>query len=164
MPGFPGTHLPLPFRLMTVPLLNRLIQRMQPSGEEGALEIAEILGERAAFEAHPSFVRANAANDDDPKSARAGQSEITAISTVRGWRPTFPIRSDELRELRHPTLLIWGEDDPIGNPDDVRDGVRSIPHARFETLGSGHLPYLTQPARCAQLIRETHSMGSTNAS
>lgn len=162
MPGFPGTHLPLPFRLMTVPLLNRLIQRMQPSGEEGALEIAEILGEREAFEAHPSFVRANAANDADPKAARAGQSEISAISTIRGWRPSFPIRSEELRELRHPTLLIWGENDPIGKPEDVRDGVRSIPQSRFETLGSGHLPYLAHPRRCAQFIRETHSMGSAN--
>jgi len=163
MPGFPGTHLPLPFRLMTVPLLNRLIQRLQPSGEEGALEIAEILGERAAFEAHPSFVRANAANDADPKAAKAGQSEIIAISTIRGWRPSFPIRSEELRELRHPTLLIWGADDPIGKPADVRDSVRSITQARFETLGSGHLPYLAQPAKCAELIREANSMGSANA-
>lgn len=160
--AFPGTRLPIPFKLLTVPLLNRFIQWMQKPDEEGVLEIAEIFGEREAFREHPSFIRANATHDADPKSAKAGLSEINALCSLRGWRPSCRLREDELRTLRHPTLLIWGAHDPIGNPGDVRDGVELIPKARFETVGSGHIPYLAHPERCAQLISEMCGIDSSD--
>lgn len=162
IPGFPGTRLPIPFKLLTVPLLNRFIQWMQKPDEEGVLEIAEIFGEREAFREHPSFLRANASHDANPKSAKAGLSEINALSSLRGWRPSFRVREDELRALRHPTLLIWGAHDPLGQPGDVRDGVELIPNARFETVGSGHIPYLAHPERCARLISEMCGIDSAD--
>lgn len=154
VPAFPGTRPPFPIRLLTVPLLNRVIQRLQKPDEEGVLDIAEIFGERDAIRDHPAFIRAIAAHERDSKSARAGFSEFNALLSVRGWHSSIRISEDELRNLQQPTTVIWGENDTLGGPDDVRDGVELIPDVRFETVDSGHIPYLAHPERCAQLIRE----------
>ena len=154
VPGFPGTRPPLPFRLLTLPLLNRVVQRLQPSGEEGVLEVVEIFGEREAVRERPAFLHANVALDADPKSAEAGFTEVNALMSIRGWRSPHRIRAEELRELAPPTLVIWGDHDPLGGPDDVRDGVASIPNARFETVDAAHIPFLAHAERCAELIRE----------
>lgn len=154
VPAFPGTQPPVPLRLLTVPLLGRLLQRLQKSGEEGVLDVAEVFGEREAIQDHPALVRALAAHEADPKSSAAGRSEFAALLSVRGWRPSMRLGEDELGRLRAPTSVVWGENDPLGRPGDVRAGVDSIPDARFETVDAGHMPFLGHPGRCAQVVRE----------
>lgn len=156
-PGFPGTRPPVPLRLLTVPLVDRLIRRLQKPGEAGVLDIAEVFGEREAIQNYPAFVQAIAAHEADPKAAKAGFSEFNALFSVRGWHPSIRLTEDELRNLQHPTTIIWGDHDPLGGPDDVRDSVDLIPDVRFETVDSGHIPYLAHPERCAQLIREARA-------
>lgn len=153
VPAFPGTRPPFPIRLLTVPLLNRVIQRMQKPDVEGVLDIAEIFGERDAIQDHPAFIQAIAAHERDPKSAKAGFSEFNALLSVRGWHSSIKIREDELQELQQPALVIWGDHDTLGGPDEVRDGVMMIPDVQFEPVDSGHIPYLAHPERCAELIR-----------
>lgn len=160
IPGFPGTRPPIPLRLLTVPLLNRLIQRLQKPGEEGVLDIAEIFGEREAIQDHPAFIQAIAAHEADPKATEAGFSEFNSLFSVRGWHSSIRISADELRNLQHPTTVIWGDHDPLGGPDDVRDGIDLFPNVRFETVDSGHIPYLAHPKRCAQIIREARDAGT----
>lgn len=72
---------------------------------------------------------------------------------VEWWHPSNRLRRDELGDLRHPATTIWGDHDPLAGPEDVRDGVESIPNVRFETVDSGHIPYLSYPERCAQFTR-----------
>lgn len=153
-PGFSGTRPPLPIRLMTVPGLNRVLQRLQKSGEEGVLDVAEIFGERDAIQDHPAVIQALAAHEDDPKAAEAGMSEFNALLSIRGWRSSVRIGEAELRELEPPTAMVWGDHDTLGEPDDVRASVESVEGVRFETVAAGHFPYLAHPERCAQLIRE----------
>lgn len=150
--GFPGTRPPLKLRLMTVPLLKQLLQRMQRPDEEGILTVAEIFGERDAVAANPTLTQAMVAHERDPKSSRAGVSELSAFFSIRGWHPSIRLRDGELCDVQQPTLLIWGADDPIGSPDDVRAGVESIPDARFEVVPTAHAPFLTYPGRCGELI------------
>lgn len=154
VPGFPGTSVPLPYRLLTVPLANRLLIRLQRSGEEGVLDLAEVFGERDAIVDHPKLVRAIAAHEADPAATEATVSEIGAFGTIRGWRSSFRLGPAQLGELRRPTLLIWGRHDPLGGPADVRAGVDSIPDARFEAVDAGHMPFLAHAAWCADRIRE----------
>lgn len=153
IPGFPGTSPPFPLRLMTVPLLDRVIERIQKSGVEGVLDIADIFGERDAIQDYPTLIRALAAHEDTPTAAEAGRSEFDALFSLRGWHSSARIGTDELQGLQHPTTVIWGDHDPLGGPDDVRDSVKSIPDVRFETIDSGHIPYLSHPVQCAKLIR-----------
>lgn len=154
VPGFPGTRPPVPFRLLTVPLLNRVVRRLQPAGEEGVLQTVELFGEREAIEDHPAFLDANVALAADRKSERAGFTEVNALMSIRGWRSPYRIRPDELRQLRPPTLVIWGENDPLGSPADVGDGIGSIPDVRLETVDAAHIPFLAHAERCADLVRE----------
>ena len=160
VPAFPGTRPPVPLRLLTVPGLNRLLRRLQKSGEEGVLDIAEIFGEREAITDHPTFIRAIAAHEDDPKAADAGFSEFNALFTVRGWHPTVRISEDDLRELQPPTTVVWGVHDTLGGPDDAREAVELIPDVQFEIVDAGHIPYLAHPERCAELIREVRGVSS----
>jgi len=153
IPGFPGTRPPLPLRALTVPVLDRVLRRMQKSGEAGVLDLAAVFGERDAIQAYPAFIRAIAAHEGDSKSAAAGRSEFGALISPWGWRSSARLGEAELRELRQPTTVIWGANDPLGGPADVRDSVELIPDVRFETVDAGHIPYLSYPERCAQLIR-----------
>lgn len=153
LPGFPGTSPPMPIRLLTTPLLGRLVQWMQPSGEAGVYEIAEIFGERTAIAEYPAFVRAMAAHEGDPKASRASLSEFAALLELRGWHDSARLRVADLRALEHGPTVIWGEKDPLGAPDDVRRAVEAIPDVRFETVDSGHIPFLGHPRHCARLVR-----------
>lgn len=151
--GFPGTRPPTPIRLLTAPVLNRVIRRLQRPGEAGVLDIAEIFGEREAITAHPAFIRAIAAHEADPARAATGFSEFKALVSVRGWRSSARIPPTKLRTLQPPTTLVWGDHDTLGGPDAVRDGVDLIPDGRFERVAAGHIPFLAHPERCAELVR-----------
>lgn len=157
VPTFPGTRPPLPFRLMAVPLLDRLLQRLQKPGEAGVLDFAEVFGERQSIQRYPALIRAIAAQQADPRSADAGRSEFKALISPTGWRSSIRIRESELRALQPPTLVIWGEHDTLGGPDAVRGAVGAIPRGRLESTAAGHAPFFSHPERCAQLIREARA-------
>ncbi len=50
------------------------------------------------------------------------------------------MRPDELQTLTVPTLLIWGEQDPLGGADVAATAAATIPHAQLELLPAGHGP------------------------
>ena len=152
IPGFPGTAPPIQVRLLTVPVFGRLILRLQQPSREAVLDVAEIFGEREAMQDHPAFVDAIAAHVAE--SAETGFTEFNAVGSIRGWRPSIRLGEDELAALEPPTLVVWGDRDPLGTPDDVRDGVATIPDVRFETVDAGHIPYLAHAERIARFVEE----------
>jgi pimeloyl-ACP methyl ester carboxylesterase len=68
---------------------------------------------------------------------------------------TYALRP-ELKELRPPTLFLWGDNDKMGGGPAVGKEMAEIaPHARCEVLhDAGHMAWLDQPERCAQLTIE----------
>ena len=151
--GFPGATPPLPLRLMTVPILRRILQRMAKPSEAGVLDVAEVFGEREAIQNYPALIQAMVAETRNPKSSEAMLSEFSAFFSVLGWHQSIRLREDELGAIRQPTLVVWGEHDPIGSPDDVRESIQAIPNARLETIPTAHAPFLSTPERCAELVR-----------
>jgi len=154
VPMFPGTSPPLPVRLSTTPIVRRVIERFQKSGEAGVLEIADIFGERNSIQEYPALIRAIAAHEADPKARAAGQSEFRSLMTLRGWRPSIALRDEHLETLQTPTTIVWGAHDPLGLPDDVRRGIELIPDVSFTTVEAGHMPFLAHPTTCAEVIRQ----------
>jgi pimeloyl-ACP methyl ester carboxylesterase len=64
---------------------------------------------------------------------------------------TYNLRP-ELKELRAPTLFIWGDKERFGPPTLGQEMAAIAPHARCEVLpDAGHVAWLDQPERCAQL-------------
>lgn len=82
-----------------------------------------------------------------PPTARGYLWQLMATS---GWT-SLPWLGD----LRMPTLVLSGEDDPAVPPVNGRLLAARIPNARFELVpGGGHLMLLDQAADVAPLVRE----------
>ncbi len=69
------------------------------------------------------------------------------------------LRDNDLRKsavaVRLPTLLIHGEHDPLMPLAAGQWLAAQMPHARLEVFpGAAHAPFLSQPDRFAQLLRE----------
>ena len=60
---------------------------------------------------------------------------------------------EQAREIRVPTLLVWGDRDPLVPAALAREWLRAIPHARLVTLrGAGHVPMVERPAELAEAL------------
>lgn len=153
VPTFPGTRPPLPIKLFTVPVLNRVLVRLQKPSEENVVKFMEMAGEGDTIRRYPTLITAKVAHDRIPRPATVGTSEFKSLLSIRGWRAATRLHEDELRTVRHSPVFIWGENDFLGTPNDVRSGIKLIPDARLETLDTGHGPWLGHPEECARLIR-----------
>jgi pimeloyl-ACP methyl ester carboxylesterase len=67
-------------------------------------------------------------------------------------RPSLRVRPDELRQLTVPTLLLWGDHDPVGAVTVAQATAKLIPNAHLEVLPAGHGPWLGNPDRTAELV------------
>jgi 3-oxoadipate enol-lactonase len=61
---------------------------------------------------------------------------------------------ERLGEVRPPTLLIAGDDDPVGTPERVHELVAGIPGARLVSLPARHLAAVEQPERVTEALLE----------
>jgi poly(3-hydroxyoctanoate) depolymerase len=57
-----------------------------------------------------------------------------------------------LHQLRHPTLILAGNDDPIVPPINARVMACLIPHARLHIVNGGHLLLLSEREQVAALV------------
>lgn len=155
-PSLPGTRCPLPHRLMAAPGLGRLIARVPPS-PGSVLRFAASMGEGATLAEHPNLVDMFVVAARDPVAAAAFRAELHALIspfgllTRSGWG-AGRVRSDELRRIAVPTLLIWGERDPLGDGAVARAVADLIPDARLRVLPTGHGPWLGEPALTAATV------------
>jgi pimeloyl-ACP methyl ester carboxylesterase len=65
-----------------------------------------------------------------------------------------PAQGVSLAQVSVPTLVVWGEEDPLISADDGRRAATAIPCHRFVSLpGVGHMPMEEKPAELAELLR-----------
>ena len=77
-----------------------------------------------------------------------------ALLSPSGFRRHSRVRPDELRQLAMPTLVVWGEQDPLGSVSVAQAVTELIPHARLKVLPTGHAPWLGQPAQTAATVAD----------
>jgi pimeloyl-ACP methyl ester carboxylesterase len=96
-----------------------------------------------------------------PEYSRLSDDELNEIARDRqatalyGWRPYMhnPGLRQWLHRVQVPSLVIWGENDGIVTPDYGRKLCRSLPHARFESIGqAGHYPQIERPDEVVDMI------------
>ena len=159
-PALPGTPCPLPMRLVATPGLGELLSRVAPPSRASVLRLAGFLGEKVTIAAHPELVDLLVALGRDPASHHAATTEhrvlISPLAMVSpsGFRHRARLGPGELGRLAVPTLLIWGEHDPLGGAAVARRVAGLIPQARLEILPTGHVPWLGQPGPTATAITE----------
>ena len=81
--------------------------------------------------------------------------------TVRAYRglsvpqPEREARWFDVAELELPTLVVWGEEDPLIPVADGREAARRMPNSRFLAYdGIGHLPPEEMPGELAERMLE----------
>jgi len=160
VPGVPKTRCPLPIRLIAIPGLGELLSRLVPPSPKSVLRFASFVGEKATLAAHPDLVDLMVATGRDPIAAASARAEIRvlvspfALLSPSGFRRHSRVRHDELRQLAMPTLVVWGEQDPLGSVSVAQAVTKLIPHARLKALPTGHAPWLGQPAQTAATVAD----------
>ncbi len=151
-PLLPGTRLPVAPRLMSAPVIGDLLTRVVKPDARMAVRLLSAMGEKDTIARYPDLVEAVVAGGRDPVASAANLAELRAIISPAGFRRSSRLRSDELRRLTVPTLLIWGDRDPVGGVEVAHAAARLLPHADLQVLPAGHVPWLGQPNQVAELV------------
>jgi pimeloyl-ACP methyl ester carboxylesterase len=140
-------------------MLGELLQR-RPSGPEQVLQLARLVGEEDTLPNHPHLIDLLVAIDQDPVASETLLDETRtilspyALVSPTGWRHRMGVKPEELKQLVAPTLLVWGENDPIGGVEVAQTIAELIPDAQLEMLPAGHAPWLGYPDRIANLVAD----------
>jgi pimeloyl-ACP methyl ester carboxylesterase len=152
-PLMPGTRVPQPMLAVATPTVGQP-PKMPPPSRETVVQNMSVLGEADSIVNYPDQIDALVAAGYDQLAATARLTELRAAITPTGWQPALEMRPDELHDLSVPTLLIWGERDPLGGADVARMTAATIPQARLEVLSAGHAPWLGHADRVATLVSD----------
>lgn len=118
------------------------------------------MGEREALREHPELIDLFLVARCDPLTVSALAAEVRVVVSPfapvsrSGWRRSSRVRADELRRLAMPTLLAWGDREPLGSVSVAQAVTDLIPQARLQVLPSGHAPWLGQPAQTAAAVAD----------
>jgi pimeloyl-ACP methyl ester carboxylesterase len=152
VPLLPGTRCPAPLRLMATPGLGALLARLVRPTPRSLVRLLSSVGEGETVVRHPELIDALVAGGNDPVAVAADLAELRAMIQPLGFRRAMRFRPADLRALSVPTLLIWGDHDPVGSVDVARAAAGLIPDAGLEVLPAGHVPQLGHPERVAALV------------
>ena len=98
---------------------------------------------------------------EQPEARRAFLSTVRGLIDLGGQRVTASDRMYLAAEL--PTLIVWGEKDPLIPVRHARDAHASMPASRLEVFpDAGHFPHRDAPRRFAttplDFVRSTEPM------
>jgi len=125
---------------------------MPPPSRETVIQSMSLMGEGNTIVTHPNQIEALVAAGQDPIASMANLDELRTLISPDGWQPSVETRVTELEGLKPSTLLVWGNNDPLGGADAARRAASAIPDARLELVDSGHGPWLGHPDQVANLV------------
>lgn len=153
-PTLPGGRVPLPLRLTATPLIGDLMVRAVKPGRRMLLKMMASVGEAETIVRYPDLLDSLIAGARDPVATQANLAELRALISPRGFRTRMRLSREDLRWLAVPTLMIWGERDPVVPLVQARAIAAQIPNARLEAFPAGHVPQLGNPDRVAELLED----------
>lgn len=90
--------------------------------------------------------------EDFVKRMKLPNAKMAFMSTLLGLKNADLI-TKSLQKISAPSLIIWGEDDPVIPVKYADDFVSSIPDCRFYMMDNcGHTPYVDDPERFSKLV------------
>jgi pimeloyl-ACP methyl ester carboxylesterase len=151
-PLLPGTRPPLPLRVMATPVMGDVLARVVKPNAKMVVRLMASVGEKDTIVRYPDLIESLVAAGRDPIASHANLAELRAIISPLGFRPSVQVSPDDLRRLTMPTLLVWGDHDPVGAVKVAHATARLIPEAQLEVLPAGHVPWLGNPDRVSELL------------
>jgi pimeloyl-ACP methyl ester carboxylesterase len=159
-PLLPGTRAPLPLRVMATPLIGDVLARVMKPNAKMVIQLMASVGEKDTIARYPDLIESVAAAGRDPIASRANLAELRAVISVFGFRRAMRLSREDLRRLTTPTLLVWGDHDPVGAVEVAQATASLIADAQLELLPAGHVPWLGNPARVSELLSDFVRSGS----
>jgi pimeloyl-ACP methyl ester carboxylesterase len=153
LPGMRGDPF---FTALSTPGLRQLVVRLRSPGVAATRRALArgVIGPRAAERAPEGFFAVVHEGMRQPGYRTAMLTHMQLAMRFGRPRPeNFPSDS-ELRQLAVPVLMIWGDEDPYGEPEIGRRACELLPDARLEVIPGRHAPFLDDPERCGALIDE----------
>ena len=151
VPLLPGARIPLGIRLMATPGLGDVLRRVVRPDRRMLLGLMSTMGEGETILRHPDLLDSLVDAARDPVATAANVAELQALLSPFHPR-SAEIRPDELRRLDRPTLMIWGDRDPVVPISAARTAAALISDVRLEVLPAGHVPQLGHPVLVAELL------------
>ena len=151
-PLLPGTRVPLPLRVMASPVLGDLLARVVKPNARMVVQLMSSMGEQDTIVRYPDLIDSLVAAARDPIASAVNLAELRAAISAFGFRRSLRVHPDELRRLTMPTLLIWGDHDPVAAVEAAQTAAALVPDAQLEVLPAGHVPYLGHPERVSELL------------
>ena len=153
-PLLSSTRVPPPMLAVAAPDTGGPPPQMPTPSPETVARNMSVFGEGDTIVSYPDLIDALVAAANDPIASGASLGELRTIISPAGWQPELETPPSELEGLTMPTLLIWGDGDPLGGSEVAGTTAASIPEARLEVLAAGHAPWLGHPDRAATLVSE----------
>ena len=150
-PLLPGTRPPAPVRAMATPVVGDLLARVKPNATM-VVRLMSSMGEKDTIVRYPDLIDSLVAAGTDPIASAVNLAELRAVISSFGFRRSLRVHPDELRRLTAPTLVIWGDHDPVGAVKVAQEIAMLVPEAQLEVLPAGHVPYLGHPNRVSTLV------------
>lgn len=145
-----ATSAPLPLRLLTIPGVGRLMNRLQPPSPSRVDRLARAVGED--FTDHPELRELLLAAQSLPTWNSALIDLVSSVVNVRGARPQVALTPNELASITQPVQLIWGEDDTFGPPAVGERAAGLIPDAELHVVPGGHGPWFRHARHVGELV------------
>jgi len=127
---------------------------LPPPSRDTVIQSMAGMGEGDTITKYPAQIEAMVAAAKDPITGRASLDELKALISADGWQLGVETPIDELGELKAPTLLIWGDNDPLGGTQAAQQTANAIPQSQLEIVHAGHGPWLGQPKKIAERITQ----------
>jgi 2-hydroxy-6-oxonona-2,4-dienedioate hydrolase len=158
LPGMRGDPF---FTALSTPGVRQLVARARPPSVAIVRRSAArgVIGPRAADSAPAGFFEVVYEGMRQPGWRTAMLSHMQLAMRMGRPRPENFLSDAELGRIACPVLMIWGAEDPYGDPEIGRRAVAVIPDARLEVIPGRHAPFLDDPARCGALICDLLSRG-----
>lgn len=134
--GYPlqSTSVPLGFRLARTPGLRNLMEFVLPRGVVDS-SVRNVYGD-------PGRVTAELVDRYYELTLRAGNRQALAYRLDQ----RLSGEEDTIRQLKQPTLILWGANDRLIPPETARRFAADIPGSKLVVLpGLGHVPHEEDP-------------------
>jgi pimeloyl-ACP methyl ester carboxylesterase len=161
--GF-GARPDLTLRSLAVPGIGPLILHSPMPLPVYRRVLASSLGRPAISAASRDLLRATYLGTRRPGYARTVSTYLREqFRGVAAEPQLYELQEDELRRIRQPVLVLWGDRDDRFQPiASAKQRAASLPSATFMVVSGGHEPWLESPDECARLIAEFIAAGSAS--
>jgi pimeloyl-ACP methyl ester carboxylesterase len=140
-----NTSAPLPLRLLSIPLLGRFIMALSPPSPRQAEAFGRKIGGEDLSQ-FPELRDLLVAAQRLPDAQDSTLGLLHAVVRLRGARQEVRLAREQLGQIRHPVLLIWGSRDAFGGPSVAEEAALAIPDGEVCIVpGAGHIPWVGHP-------------------